>query len=60
MTLTRRHAVLAAASLSVAAPALLRAPTSSAEGYHMPAPGLGFVEARDDGFRWVPASYQFM
>lgn len=29
-------------------------------GYHMPFPGAGFVEARDDGFRWVPVSYQFM
>jgi len=30
------------------------------QGYHMPAPGVGFVEARDDGFRWVPSTYQFM
>jgi len=30
------------------------------QGYHMPAPGVGFVEARDAGFRWVPATYQFM
>lgn len=29
-------------------------------GYHMPFPGLGFVEARDSGFRYVPASYQLM
>lgn len=29
-------------------------------GYHMPFPGLGFVEAQGDGFRWVPTSYQFM
>ena len=30
-------------------------------GYHMPFPALGFVErAGDDGFRWVPESYQFM
>lgn len=28
-------------------------------GYHMPFPALGFVEAREDGFRWVPVSYQF-
>lgn len=28
-------------------------------GYHMPFPGLGFVEARGDGFNWVPVSYQF-
>lgn len=29
-------------------------------GYHMPFPGMGFVETRDDGFRYVPASYQMM
>jgi glyoxylase-like metal-dependent hydrolase (beta-lactamase superfamily II) len=29
-------------------------------GYHMPFPGVGFVEAQDDGFRFVPASYQLM
>ncbi|MDT8854276.1 MBL fold metallo-hydrolase [Paracoccaceae bacterium Fryx2] len=29
-------------------------------GYHMPFPALGFVETRDDGFRYVPASYQMM
>ena len=29
-------------------------------GYHMPFPGIGFVEPRDDGFRFVPASYQLM
>jgi glyoxylase-like metal-dependent hydrolase (beta-lactamase superfamily II) len=28
-------------------------------GYHLPFPGLGFVERRGDGFHWVPASYQF-
>lgn len=28
-------------------------------GYHMPFPALGYVEARGDGFRYVPASYQF-
>lgn len=28
-------------------------------GYHMPFPALGFVERSGDGFRWVPASYQF-
>ena len=28
-------------------------------GYHMPYPSAGFVEAMGDGFRWVPASYQF-
>jgi glyoxylase-like metal-dependent hydrolase (beta-lactamase superfamily II) len=29
-------------------------------GYHMPFPGLGFVEPIGDGFRYVPASYQLM
>lgn len=27
-------------------------------GYHMPFPAIGFVEARDNGFRYVPQSYQ--
>ncbi|NNU80934.1 MBL fold metallo-hydrolase [Halovulum dunhuangense] len=27
-------------------------------GYHMPFPGVGFVEARGEGFRYVPVSYQ--
>lgn len=29
-------------------------------GYHMPWPGLGYVETNGDGFRYVPASYQLM
>ena len=29
-------------------------------GYHMPFPALGYVEAKDSGFRYVPASYQMM
>ncbi|TGD62381.1 MBL fold metallo-hydrolase [Tabrizicola sp. WMC-M-20] len=29
-------------------------------GYHMPFPGVGYVEAVDDGFRYVPVSYQMM
>nr|WP_321507570.1 MBL fold metallo-hydrolase [uncultured Celeribacter sp.] len=29
-------------------------------GYHMPFPALGYVAARDDSFRYVPASYQTM
>ncbi len=28
-------------------------------GYHLPFPALGFVEAHEDAFRFVPASYQF-
>ena len=27
-------------------------------GYHMPFPGIGYVEAAGDGFRYVPLSYQ--
>lgn len=29
-------------------------------GYHMPFPGIGYVEQRDSGFRYVPSSYQTM
>jgi hypothetical protein len=29
-------------------------------GYHMPFPAMGYVEARGDGFRYVPVSYQMM
>ena len=29
-------------------------------GYHMPFPGIGYVEAAGDGYRYVPASYQMM
>ncbi len=29
-------------------------------GYHMPFPAAGFVETRDDGFHYVPVSYQMM
>jgi hypothetical protein len=29
-------------------------------GYHMPFPGMGFIDTRDGGFRYVPASYQMM
>lgn len=29
-------------------------------GYHMPWPGIGFVETRGDGFHYVPHSYQLM
>ncbi len=29
-------------------------------GYHMPFPGVGFVEVRGDGFHWVPESGQLM
>ncbi len=27
-------------------------------GHHMPFPSVGFVEAADGGYRWVPAAYQ--
>lgn len=29
-------------------------------GYHMPWPAVGYVEAKDSGFRYVPSSYQLM
>ncbi len=29
-------------------------------GYHMPFPGIGYVEINGDGFRYVPLSYQHM
>ncbi|MEM8773960.1 MAG: MBL fold metallo-hydrolase [Pseudomonadota bacterium] len=29
-------------------------------GYHMPWPGVGFVETRGEGFHYVPSSYQMM
>jgi glyoxylase-like metal-dependent hydrolase (beta-lactamase superfamily II) len=29
-------------------------------GYHMPFPGLGYVEAAGSGFRYIPESYQLM
>ena len=29
-------------------------------GYHMPFPAAGFVEARGDGFHYVPVSYQLI
>ncbi len=28
-------------------------------GYHMPFPAIGYVAPRDDGFRYVPETYQF-
>lgn len=27
-------------------------------GYHMPAPAVGYVETKGDGFRYIPAGYQ--
>ncbi|MEL6838661.1 MAG: MBL fold metallo-hydrolase [Pseudomonadota bacterium] len=29
-------------------------------GYHMPFPGMGYIETRDDGFRYIPHSYQLI
>lgn len=29
-------------------------------GYNMPLPGLGYIASRDDGFRYVPHSYQLL
>ncbi|MDR0810221.1 MAG: MBL fold metallo-hydrolase, partial [Gemmobacter sp.] len=28
-------------------------------GYHMPFPALGFLEVAENGFRMIPATYQF-
>jgi glyoxylase-like metal-dependent hydrolase (beta-lactamase superfamily II) len=28
-------------------------------GFHMPIPGIGFVERSNGGYRWIPHSYQF-
>jgi len=28
-------------------------------GYHMPFPAVGFVETYEDGYRFVPKTYQF-
>jgi len=28
-------------------------------GFHMPFPSVGYVEQKEDGYRWVPATYQF-
>ena len=29
-------------------------------GYHMPFPGVGYVETRGEGFHYVPHSYQLL
>ena len=29
-------------------------------GYHMPWPGVGYVETKGEGFAYVPHSYQLM
>ena len=29
-------------------------------GYHMPFPGMGYVAAKDDGFEYIPHSYQML
>ncbi|WP_298844089.1 MBL fold metallo-hydrolase [uncultured Roseobacter sp.] len=39
---------------------MLAADKTAFVGYHMPWPGVGYVETRDDGFRYVPHSYQLM
>jgi glyoxylase-like metal-dependent hydrolase (beta-lactamase superfamily II) len=28
-------------------------------GYHMPFPGIGYIDTRGGGYSWLPASYQF-
>ena len=27
-------------------------------GFHMPFPGIGFIDETTNGYRWVPVSYQ--
>ncbi|QJF50063.1 MBL fold metallo-hydrolase [Roseobacter ponti] len=39
---------------------MLAADKTAFVGYHMPWPGVGYVETRDDGFKYVPHSYQLM
>lgn len=39
---------------------MLAADTIPFVGYHMPWPATGYVETRDDGFQYVPHSYQLM
>jgi glyoxylase-like metal-dependent hydrolase (beta-lactamase superfamily II) len=29
-------------------------------GYHMPFPALGFLDRSEEGYRWVPVSYQLI
>ena len=29
-------------------------------GYHMPFPATGYVEARGEGFHYVPSNYQML
>lgn len=50
----------AAAATRMAVFAMLAADKVPFIGYHMPFPGMGYVEARAEGFRYVPASYQMM
>lgn len=38
---------------------MIAADRMAVAGYHMPFPGVGFVEVRGEGFHWVPATYQF-
>lgn len=51
---------LAAAASRRAVFGMLAADKLPFVGYHMPFPALGYVEAQDSGFRYVPASYQMM
>ncbi len=37
----------------------LAADRTMVASFHMPFPGLGWIEKVNGGFRWVPASYQF-
>jgi glyoxylase-like metal-dependent hydrolase (beta-lactamase superfamily II) len=50
----------AAAATRVRVFDMLAADRTAFVGYHMPFPSVGFVEKLDTGYRFVPASYQFM
>jgi glyoxylase-like metal-dependent hydrolase (beta-lactamase superfamily II) len=39
---------------------MLAADKTAMIGYHMPFPGIGYVETRGDGFHFVPHSYQLL
>jgi hypothetical protein len=39
---------------------MLAADKTAFVGYHMPFPGVGYVETAGDGFAYVPHSYQLI
>ncbi len=50
----------AAAASRRAVLGMLAAERLPAIGYHMPFPAIGYVDTREDGFRWVPEGGQLM